>query len=172
MEYREHPIFCNSVTDDLSPLRLPWKVCDPIYNQIPLPLPSSLPPPFPPSSRNLGPFRTIKYDELAWWQKNLICWGRYNNINLAPSPAVQATAPVRPIRDISCVTGHVPVEMNQLHSGQLLSSFNIETSKLSVLCAKTHWRCILLLPSICKVNRNLFLMLIKHVCYSNKKNQS
>ena len=164
MEYRKHPIFCNSVTDDLSPLVEfdeggAEKRQHQLWGEWII-------------SRNIGPFRTIKYDELAWWQKNLICWGRYNNINLAPSPAVQATAPVRPIRDISCVTGHVPVEMNQLHSGQLLSSFNIETSKLSVLCAKTHWRCILLLPSICKVNRNLFLMLIKHVCYSNKKNQS
>ena len=71
---------------------------------------------------------------------------------------------------MSCVTVHVPVEMNQLHSGQIFSSsLNIESSKLCVLCAKTHRRGILLLSSICKVNRNLFLMLIKHVCYSNKK---
>ena len=110
------------------------------------------------------------FDEFVWRQKNLIAWVCYDNINLAQSPAVQATAPVRPIRDMSCVTGHVPVEMNQLHSGHpFKSSFNIESSKLSALCAKTHWRGILLLPSICKVNRNFFLISIKHVCYSNKK---
>ena len=107
------------------------------------------------------------FDEFVWRQKNLTAWVCYDNINLAQ--AVQATAPVRPIRDMSCVTGHVPVEMNQLHSGQFLTSFNIESSTPSVLCAKTHRRGILLLPSICKVNRNLFLMSIKHVCHSNKK---
>ena len=108
------------------------------------------------------------FDEFVWRQKNLTAWVCYDNINLAQ--ALQATAPVRPIRDMSCVTGHVPVEMNQLHSGHpFKSSFNIESSKLSALCAKTHWRVILLLPSICKVNRNLFLMSIKHVCHSNKK---
>ena len=98
---------------------------------------------------SLDHLATVMNHELAWRQKNMIACGCYDNVNLVTG-IVGTTAPVRPVGNVSSVTGHVTVQVNQFYGCQTSTRANFEPAKLVILRPKTYWGEIHLSPSICK----------------------
>ena len=86
-------------------------------------------------SGNLVPVKGRNREELFRWQKNPIGNGCYGNVDL--SLHLVTAAPVRPIRDVTCITGHVSIKMNELNGSQS-THWNVESSEVVVFGPKTN----------------------------------
>lgn len=57
-----------------------------------------------------------------------------------------STAPERPVVSVVDVTGHVAIQVNQLHGGYSTMQWSVKRAILGISRAKTDWRHIRLSP--------------------------
>ena len=77
--------------------------------------------------------------------------GCYDNVNLVSGIVGNtATSPVGPVGNVSSVTRHVTVQVDQFYYGELSTRDGVdeEPAKLLIPRTKTNWREIHLSPSI------------------------
>lgn len=96
----------------------------------------------------LWPLSTAMCEELTQRQYCVIAWCCYDNIDMIFQGGIASAAPERPACNVTTLASHVTTKVVKFYGSNLATVWDVETTILVILCAKTYW--IQFHPSIYK----------------------